>query len=281
MTNPKAAAREALGIRLRDLRLDAGLNGRQLAAATGFSPQKISRIENGLQNIREPDIWTWAQACGAPEQVPELIAARREVSRMFREHKREMKAGLVHIQSQRTDEHATTALMRVYESTAIPGILQTEDFAAAAMEASARMHGRPVEEARSAAKAKMARQALLTAPTGRNTFHFVIEAGVLDIGHGGPEVMAAQFDFLVEVTRMPHVAFGIIPPRTDRTVLSKEGFYMFDESVVRSDCWTVAMETRRKDQIVYYLKVFDGLRRMAVYGDAARDLIERVRGRLS
>ncbi|MCP2342962.1 helix-turn-helix domain-containing protein [Actinomadura rupiterrae] len=77
MSDPKAAAREALGVRLRDLRLDAGLNGRQLAAVTGFSPQKISRIENGAQNIREPDIWIWARACGAPEQVPELVAARR------------------------------------------------------------------------------------------------------------------------------------------------------------------------------------------------------------
>ncbi|MCP2342963.1 DUF5753 domain-containing protein [Actinomadura rupiterrae] len=200
---------------------------------------------------------------------------------MFREHRREMKAGLVHIQTERSDVYAATSLMRVYESTAIPGILQTERFAAAAMETSARMHGRPVEEAGSAARVKMARQALLTAPTGRNTFHFVLEAGVLDIGHGGPQVMAAQFDFLDAVTRMPHVAFGIIPPLSDRIVLSKEGFYMFDEGLVRSDCWTVAMETRRKDQIAYYLKVFDRLRRMASYGDAARELIDAARGRLT
>ncbi|MFC4912977.1 Scr1 family TA system antitoxin-like transcriptional regulator [Actinomadura gamaensis] len=279
MTDPKAA-REALGVRLRDMRLDAGLNGRQLAAVTGFSPQKVSRIENGVQNIKEADIRAWAAACSASWQVPELIAVRREVARLWREHRRELRAGLVHIQSQNTDVYAATSLLRVYESTAIPGLLYTEDVAAAAIETVARLYGRPVEEARPAARAKLARQALLLRPTGRNAYHFVIEAGVLDIGHGGAEAMDAQLDFLVQVTRMPHVAFGIIPPLADRRIVSKEGFYIFDERLVRADVWTVAIETRRREQIDFYLRVFDDLRRMAVYGDPARELIEAARQRL-
>lgn len=279
MSDPKAA-REALGVRLRDMRMDAGLTGRQLAATTGFSPQKVSRIENGVQNIREPDIRTWAEACGAIWQVPELVAARREVGRLWREHRRELKAGLVHIQSQNTDVYATTSLLRVYEPSAIPGILYTEDVAAAAIETVAHLYGRPIEEARPAARAKMARQALLTKPTGRNTYHFVIEAGALSIGHGGFDAMNAQLDFLTEVSRMPHVALGIIPPLAARLVVAKEGFYIFDERIVRADTWTVVIETRRNDQIAFYLKVFGALRRMAVYGDAARELIEEARPRL-
>jgi len=40
---------EALGIRLRDLRRDTGLTGRQLAAACHWQPSKVSKIEYGRQ----------------------------------------------------------------------------------------------------------------------------------------------------------------------------------------------------------------------------------------
>lgn len=279
MSDPKSA-REALGVRLRDMRLDANMNGRQLAAATGFSPQKISRIENGVQNIREADIQIWAEKCSALWKVPELVAARREVSQLWREHRREVKAGLVHIQSQNTDVYAATSLLRVYESYALPGILYTEDMAAAGIETVAVLHGRPVAEARPAAHAKMARQAILLGATGRNRYHFIMESGALAIGFGGSEVVLRQLDFLDEVTRMPHVALGIIPPLTDRVLLAREGFYIFDERMVRADTWLATIETHRKDQVAFYLKVFDTLRQMAVYGDQARALIEEARSRL-
>ena len=47
MTNEIQQAREALGYRLRDIRLDARMSGRQLAALTGWHFTKISKIEHG------------------------------------------------------------------------------------------------------------------------------------------------------------------------------------------------------------------------------------------
>ncbi len=41
--------REALGQRLRALRQDARLTGRQLAESQGWQPSKVSRIESGKQ----------------------------------------------------------------------------------------------------------------------------------------------------------------------------------------------------------------------------------------
>jgi transcriptional regulator with XRE-family HTH domain len=40
-------AREALGGRLHELRRDARLTGRQLAAEHGWHPSKISKVEGG------------------------------------------------------------------------------------------------------------------------------------------------------------------------------------------------------------------------------------------
>ena len=49
-------AREALGIKLRELRRDARLTGRQLAERNGWHPSKISKIEGGKQTPVEADL---------------------------------------------------------------------------------------------------------------------------------------------------------------------------------------------------------------------------------
>jgi transcriptional regulator with XRE-family HTH domain len=275
------AAREALAARLRDLRKDARLNGRQLSAETGFAPAKISRIEHASQNPTEDDIRAWAIACNAALQIPELIAARRDVEQMWREHRREMKAGLVHVQSHDPDQaYVGASLIRIYHSVALPGILYTFGYAQARLRAAARLHGRTEAEADPAANAKLARQEQLTSPTGTR-FHFLVEAGALDHGFGGQEVMNEQFDFLLSVTRMPHVSFGVIPPMADRQLRGGEGFYVFDERLVRTTLWTGVLTTRRKDEIGFYLKLFSELHKQATYGKGARSLIGQARDRLS
>jgi transcriptional regulator with XRE-family HTH domain len=85
---PAQQAKEAFGTRLREIRLDAGLTGRQLADLTGFHFTKISRVEHGGQNLSPQDICTWCTACGALDQVTDLIAQARAVESMYREWRR-------------------------------------------------------------------------------------------------------------------------------------------------------------------------------------------------
>ena len=71
---PVQQAREALGARLREIRKDANLTARALAAATGSHFTKVSKIENGARSPTEQDIRFWCTACGAAGQIPDLIA---------------------------------------------------------------------------------------------------------------------------------------------------------------------------------------------------------------
>jgi transcriptional regulator with XRE-family HTH domain len=277
LSDQALASRAAFAARLRDLRKDAGLTGRQLAAATGLHNTKISRIEHAQQNPSEDDIRAWCIACGVARRIPELIAVHREVEQMWAEHRREMRAGMVHINSRSTPLYERTRLLRVYESNVVPGILQTRGYAAAALRTSARIHGRSAEEAEDAADARLSRQHLVTEPTGGNTYIFVIEAGALEHGFGGAVTMGEQLDFLLGVMGRPHVSLGVIPPLDSRTIRPGEGFYIFDDVLVRSEMWSGGFRTRRADQIAYYIKVFDMLRELAVYGSAARSLIEDAR----
>lgn len=65
-------AQEALGARLRELRKDAGLSGRALAAATGQHFTHMSKIEHGVQTPTDKGIRGWCRACGAEEQIPDF-----------------------------------------------------------------------------------------------------------------------------------------------------------------------------------------------------------------
>ena len=71
-------AQEALGARLREIRKDAGLSARALATATSQHFTRVSKIEHGVQAPSDArDIRDWCRACGAEEQVLDLIATAR------------------------------------------------------------------------------------------------------------------------------------------------------------------------------------------------------------
>ena len=55
-------ARLALGKRLRELRRQADLSGRELAEALRWPPSKVSKLENGRQSPTDDDIRAWAEA---------------------------------------------------------------------------------------------------------------------------------------------------------------------------------------------------------------------------
>ena len=97
ITSPSSSAkqeREALGVRLRELRKDAGLTARALATATGQHYTRVSKIEHGVQAPTDDDIRRWCRACGADDQVPDLIATLRAVDSAYLEFRRQSRAGM-------------------------------------------------------------------------------------------------------------------------------------------------------------------------------------------
>jgi transcriptional regulator with XRE-family HTH domain len=282
VANRATAARKAFALRLKDLRLDAGLTGRALSEASGIHNTTISRIEQGNLTPSEDNLREWAIACGVARLIPELIAVRREVEQMWVEHRRELKAGLRRVQAE-GDLYERTKLLRAYESSRVPGILQAPGYVLAVMTAVAAFHGRPGGEGdvEAAASARLDRQRLLTEGTGANRYSFVIEAAALDLTMGASEAMNEQLDFLRTVIGLPSVALGIIPPGRPREMWSGEGFYIFDDKLVRSEMWTGEYRTNRPEEISDYARIFETLRKAAVYGDSAREQIEIARLRIS
>ncbi|GAA2457298.1 helix-turn-helix transcriptional regulator [Streptomyces pulveraceus] len=275
---PSESTRRAFGTQLKELRRDINISAVELARRCGWHKTKVSKIEHGTQVPTEDDIRRWATACAAEGKIPELVAVRCEIELMWTDYKRWHRPGMKRLQLQAMDLYARTRVLRVYESLFVPGFLQTVEYAKAQFTIHARLHGLPLDDVEEAARNRMARKRFLG--TGAPIFSFLLEASALTNNTGGAEVMNGQLDHLLDVSRLPYVSIGIIPEGRARSLYPGEGFYLFDESLLKQEFWSGAFQTSRPENISYFGRVFAALRDQAVYGAAARDEIDAARSRL-
>jgi transcriptional regulator with XRE-family HTH domain len=120
-------------VRLREVRRDAGITARALAAAAGWANHtRVSKIEHGVQAPSDQDIRDWCLACGADEQVPDLIATARAVESAYLEFQRQARAGMKRVLGAHTlPLYERTSQFRIYEHNVIPGLFQTKAYCAA------------------------------------------------------------------------------------------------------------------------------------------------------
>lgn len=272
MTTPVQQAREALGARLREIRKDANLTGRALASVMGWHFTKVSKIENGARSPSEQDIRIWCSACDAAAQIPDLIATVRHIEAMYHEYRRQMQAGLKHLQESSVPLYERTSLFRIYENTVVPGLFTTAEYAAAIFRFWTDFMDLP-DDVDAAVEARMDRQRVLY--TGDRHFLVVIEEQVLRTRVGDADVMAGQLDRLLAVMSLPRVSIGIIPSAGERSSLTQGSFWLFDDSRVRVETVSASLTITQPRDIALYARVFERLQRSAVHGRAARQLISR------
>lgn len=265
-------AREALGLRLRELRRDARLTGRQLAAAYDWHPSKISKIEGGKQTPSEDDIEAWVRGCGHPELAAELIASLRTLEGQYVEFRRMFRAGQRATQDAIAEIEAESQTVRNFENVFVPGLLQTPEYARYRLAESLEEIG-AADDIDEAVGARMQRQQVLYRPSKR--FHFVITEAVLRYRLCPPDVLAGQLDRLVSLTTLTTIKFGVIPFERQLSVAPVHGFYIYDDRVVHVEHLTAELKLSQPSEIATYLTFFDRLAEAARYGAEARVLITR------
>ncbi|MFJ5225330.1 helix-turn-helix domain-containing protein [Streptomyces sp. NPDC088400] len=275
--NTVEEARKAVASRLGIIRKDAGLTGLQLAVLCGWNPSKRSRIENARTRPSEADIRAWCRACGAEDQILDLIASSRDVDSMYREWKRVHSGGLKRAQESVVPLYQRTRHMRVYCSNVIPGLVQTAGYATALLNSIAEFEN-VMNDAEEAAIARVARSEIIY-DAGRR-FAILIEEDVLYYRFGDAEVMSRQLAYLLSILALPNVSFGIIPRTAVRAMWTLEGFVIYDEAQVQVETLSADMNITRPGEVTVYLRAFRKLSEMAVYGKAAKTLIQEARNTL-
>ncbi|MFI9721570.1 helix-turn-helix domain-containing protein [Streptomyces sp. NPDC052396] len=264
-------ARQAVADRLREVRLDAGLTGQELAARCGWNKSKSSRIENARTPPSDADIHKWCAACDAPAQAADIIAASRSAESMYVEWRRLQRTGLRRLQESRLPLYERTRNFRGYGSHVIPGMFQTLAYARALLTSIGRFHGAPDDTER-AAEARIARSRLLC--EGGRRFALLIEESVLRYQIGDSATMAGQLGHLLSVMSLPAVSLGVIPFGSgQRGIWTLESFSIFDEQRVHVELLTAQVTVTAPGEIALYAKAFAELKGLAVYGPEARGLI--------
>jgi len=263
-------ARQVLGDRLREVRVRAGLSGRELGRLAGWHPSKVSKIEYARQAPSVDDIRAWCGNCGAGDQEADLIASLRTVEGMFVEWRRMERTGLRLAQESVVPLFERTTSFRAYDSWVIPGPFQTRAYTSAVLTGLALSRAIPDDVAEAVA-VRMDRQRILY--EGGHRFAVLLEESVLRHRLGGTEAMLGQLGHLINVTSLPSVSLGIVPMRAVRPRSPVEGFWVFDDVRVNVELVSGWLTITQPHEIALYVQAFAELSKVAVYGAAARGLI--------
>lgn len=268
------AARQDLADRLRELRLEAGLTAKALAAAAEWDRTKVSKIEHATRPPNADDVRTWSEICDASDQADDLVASLRAVEGAYVEWRRLQRTGLRRLQESRMPLFERTHSFRIYCSQVVPGLLQTPEYAHALLTSIATQNGTPDDVAEAVA-ARLARARVLR--EGDHRFSFVIEEAALRYQLGDVDTMAGQLGHLLSVMSLPSVSLGVIPFQVPggRPIWTLGNFSMYDEAEVRVELLTAAVTVTAPGEIGAYAKAFAALAEMAVFGAAARSLVTR------
>ncbi|SOE11780.1 hypothetical protein SAMN06272775_2763 [Streptomyces sp. 2323.1] len=190
----------------------------------------------------------------------------------YTEWSHKVRDGLKPLQNSLVQLFQETQLFRIYSSTLMPGLLQTEGYAAAVLCTVADFQELPFDDSAEAACARVERSRVIHEPGRR--FDLLVEEAVLHHQLGDTEVMADQLEYLLTTDALTSVSLGIIPRNTrDRVQWPRETLHMYDDNLVSVELVSAQVNITQPSEIALYLKAFEQLRSMAVYGTEARTLI--------
>jgi transcriptional regulator with XRE-family HTH domain len=260
--------------RLSQLRERSEMSAKELAAVVGWNASKVSKIETGKQTPSNDDLVTWLGALGTDD---ELVEKMRDDLRDLRisqaAWKRQLRVGQQVRQEQDSADELSASLIRAVDVMAVPGILQTPEYARAVLLTQADLLGLSKSDIDGAVRVRMRRQQILYEP-GRRIEILMAEAA-LGMSVCPPTDMLIQIDRLTSVVGLPGVRFGILPLRAQSPNLLPHGYWIVDHEVAVE---LVHAETRvtDPDEVAIYTELTDRLWTIAAEGDRARRLLARV-----
>jgi transcriptional regulator with XRE-family HTH domain len=200
------ARRRRLATALRQLREERGLSCTDAGKAVGWSESKISRIETGRVGIRQPDLERLLDLYEVTgDDRTALLTVRRQATHRGWWHSYS-DALPAYFESYVGLEDGAKRLF-TYQNQLVHGLMQTEEYAAAVLQA-----GQPTataDEVERQLAARATRQALLTAGSPLQMWAILDEA-VLRRTVGGAGVMRAQLHRIQDLAGLPNVTLQVL-----------------------------------------------------------------------
>jgi transcriptional regulator with XRE-family HTH domain len=272
-TSPTMRQRE-LGKRLRDLRTQHGLTVEDVGEKLLCSATKISRLETGA---RRPNLRDVRDLCGL-YGVDELTST--ELMNLTREARKQewwTQYSDLNLDPLLGLEQDATAITN-YTMYYIPALLQAQQYTRAIIKAIAPKMDPDVYQERVAVR--MQRQERVLEGENRPRYRVLIDESVLHRRVGGPQVMAAQLDKVLQTEQDSKVTVQIVPFDVGAHAAQDSNFILFEFEenadlgpVVFVEGLTGNHYLEKPDQIARYREAIEYLRDSAL---SPRDSIQLV-----
>jgi hypothetical protein len=233
----------------------------------------VSKLEIGRQTPTDNDIRAWANATNAETEAESLLTSLHMLEIQHAEWKRLIRTGLRSHQKELIEQDEQTKLYRAFESTLIPGLLQTPEYARARFAQAVMVHKTP-NDINEAVQVRMKRQEILYRPDKR--FHFVLTEAALRYRLCPIDTMLAQLERLVALSNLRNLRLGVISFTTSYVADPRHGFWLLDNDRVRVETFSAELNLRQQHEIELYRTIFEQLAAVASYGRSARTIITTV-----
>lgn len=261
-----------LGAALRALRQAAGKEAKAVARSAVMSTAKLSKIENGRVAPATADVERILTALDvSPEIKAEYLAVARAQAteatawRLFR------RMGYHKKQEQIRALESSMTLLRLFQPSLVPGLLQTPEYIRAVLEPKDLTD----EQLSRTVSARIERQRVLYDTS--KALHFVVTEPVLRWRLLPPAMMAGQLDRIVSVSRLPNVDVRVVPLDAPQRDVPGHSFVIRDDRVVTVETTHAEVVVTDPRDVSLYVGKFDRFASVSLAGDAMRDLVEGIR----
>lgn len=266
--------RRRLGQELRRLRELKGMTAEEVAERLLVSQSKISRLENGRRSISQRDV---RDLCNVYE-----VDDHRIVDSLMQMAKDSRQQGWWHAfgdipYSVYIGLETEAASLRVYESLLVPGLLQTPGYAEAVIPGA--LPELAQEQLEKRIQVRMRRQERVNDPEKPLRLWVVLDESALRRVVGSHLIMREQLEYLVDVSRLPHVTVQVLPYDTGAHAGMSGTFSILefddasDSSVVYIEGVTSDLYLEKTNDVHKYTIMYEHLRAQALSADQSREFI--------
>ncbi|MFG2750320.1 helix-turn-helix domain-containing protein [Streptomyces xanthophaeus] len=261
-----------LGAALRALREASGKEAKAVARSALMSPSKLSKIETANLLPSATDVERILTAIGVSDAIQaEYTEAARAATTEATAWRLLRRAGMHKGQQAAKALEAQMAVLRLFQPALVPGLLQTPEYIRAIL----RRHDLSDDALTRTISGRLERQAVLFDSTKK--LRFVITEPVLRWRIVPPQVMAAQLDRIVSVSRLAHVDIRVVPLSAPQTDIANHAFVIRDDRMVTVETVHAEIVVTDPRDVAMYVRKFEGFENSALSGDGMRSLVEGIR----
>jgi transcriptional regulator with XRE-family HTH domain len=259
-STPIERRQAALGVRLRSLRLAAGLDQKALATRLGITHSMVSKYEGDRKTPTAAMLDRIATALDLDQGVRTELADRvGELAVEITSLRLRGRRGYRSIQRTVGEQEAAATTIWSYHSAVMPGLLQIPDYTAAMLAVMA-----PEADATTIVAGRRKRQQILYDEGKR--LRFLMTEPVLLTRVAPVPVLRAQIRRLLALAEgFDHIEIGVIPTRAPLQVWTLTGFDITGD-LVEVELLTSQVLIRDRREVAEYVRRFEGLWASAVRG---------------